>query len=301
MDMFPVREHQFGTVARNSEATYEFQFTNLYVEDVVIRGVRSSCGCITPSFKPQRVKTHETASISVKYNTDRFVGSRSATVTVTFGEPFFAEVQLKAGGFIRGDVVVEPGRIDFGNLAAVEGTKRSVNIDYRGGNQDWQIVDVTSTFPHVRVALQELQRQRGRIHYQLVARLLPEVEAGLHHVDLMLVTNDPANREIPLTISANIVQPLQVTPSFFELGNVTPGQEVTKHILVRSAAACQIASVEADSPQLRVQSPSGAKTLHRIPVTLAAGSQAGPWVGRVTIRTDQGGQETVEVHAHILP
>jgi hypothetical protein len=117
----------------------------------------------------------------------------------------------------------------------------------------------------------------------------------------MLVTNDPANREIPLTISANIVQPLQVTPSFFELGNVTPGQEVTKHILVRSAAACQIASVEADSPQLRVQSPSGAKTLHRIPVTLAAGSQAGPWVGRVTIRTDQGGQETVEVHAHILP
>ncbi len=300
-DMFPTRDHDFGTVARNSEAIYEFQFKNLYQEELVIRSIRSSCGCITPSFTKQRLKSLETGAIVAKYNTDKFVGNRSATITVTFEKPFYAEVQLKASGVIRGDVVLEPGKLDFGGASSFADNRKNLIVDYRGGVSNWQIVDVTSTFPHVRVSLQETQRQRGRVMYSLSVRLLPELGPGLHQADLMLVTNDPNNREIPVTISAQLLEPIRVTPDHFDLGDVAPGQQITKHILVRSTEECQISSATADSPSVVPAIAAGAKNMHKIPIVFTASSEAGPMTATVTIKTDQGEAQTVAVYANVTP
>ncbi len=299
-EMFSAREHDFGTVAKNAAAVYEFQFQNLYQEEVVIRSIRSSCGCITPSYTKQRIESLETGAIVAKFNTDKFVGQRSATVTVTFEKPFFAEVQLKATGLIRGDVVLEPGKLDFGSATHFADVRKSLVLDYRGGMSNWQIVDVTSTFPHVRVALTETQRQRGRVTYSLNVRLLPEVAAGLHQTDLILITNDPNNREIPVTVSAHVVEPLQVIPAQFDLGNVESGQQITKHILVRSSDQCQISSATADSPAVVPTLSGGAKNMHKIPIVFTAGARPGPISATVTIKTSQGATQTVAVHANVV-
>ena len=37
-------------------------------------------------------------------------------MTVYFDKPTYAEVQLQVAGFIRSDVVLQPGEIDFGNV-----------------------------------------------------------------------------------------------------------------------------------------------------------------------------------------
>jgi hypothetical protein len=299
-DMFSEREHDFGTVAKNSDATYEFQFKNLYQEEVVIRSIRSSCGCITPSYTKQRIGSLETGAIVAKFNTDKFVGHRSATVTVTFEKPFFAEVQLKASGLIRGDVVLEPGKLDFGSATSFGDTRKTMVVDYRGSLSNWQIVDVTSTFPHVRVSLKETQRHRGRVIYSLNVRLLPEAAAGLHQADLMLITNDPNNREIPISVSANILEPIQVSPAQFDLGNVEPGQTITKHILVRSSEQCQISSATADSPAIVPTASAEAKNMHKIPIVFTAGPKTGPISATVTIKTSQGATQTVAVHANVV-
>ncbi len=300
-DMFPTREHSFGTVAKNADVAYEFELKNLYQEEVVIRSVRSSCGCVTPSYTKQRLESLESGAIVVKFNTDKFVGNRSATVTVTFEKPFFAEVQLKAGGLIRGDVVLEPGKVDFGSLADVSAARQTFVVDYRGGMANWQVTDVTSTFPHIRVSLQETQRQRGRVVYSLGVRLLPEAGSGFHQTELVLLTNDPANREIPVSVTAKIVEPLQVTPSYFDLGDVQVGQQVTKHLLVRSTEACQIVAASGDTASVRPIVAAGAKTLHRIPVQFTAGPELGQLKATVTIQTDGGVRQTVPLQANIVP
>jgi hypothetical protein len=299
-DMFSAREHDYGTVAKNADAIHEFEFQNLYQEEVVIRSVRSSCGCITPSYTTKNIGSLETGKIVAKFNTDRFVGQRSATVTVTFEKPFFAEVQLKATGFIRGDVVLEPGKLDFGSSASFGDARKSLLVDYRGGMSNWQIVDVTSTFPHVRVSLKETQRQRGRVIYSVNVRLLPEVAAGLHQTDLVLITNDPNNREIPISVAANVLEPIQVIPTQFDLGDVEPGQQITKHILVRSSEQCQISSAIADNPLIVPTASGEAKNMHKIPIVFTAGKQAGPITATVTIKTSQGSSQTVAVHANVV-
>ena len=78
---------------------------------VHISGVRASCGCTTPSISKDTLKTWETGAIIAKFNTDSFLGKKSATLTVTIDKPFYAEVQLNVAGYIRSDIVFNPGAV----------------------------------------------------------------------------------------------------------------------------------------------------------------------------------------------
>jgi hypothetical protein len=40
--------HDFGVVARGSKAEYDFEFQNIFEEEVHVASVRSSCRCTQP-------------------------------------------------------------------------------------------------------------------------------------------------------------------------------------------------------------------------------------------------------------
>lgn len=299
-DMFADREHDFGMVAKNADTEYKFEFKNLYKDDIVIRGVRSSCGCTTPSVTSTVLKSLETAYVVAKYNSDRFVGNRSATITLMIDRPYPAEVQLKVTGFIRSDIVLEPGNLNFGSISEGAEVNRAVQVDYRGGRPDWQIVDVQSAYPHVRVSKKELTRRRGLVSYSLTARMVPGAEVGVNQAELILVTNDPTNKHIPVNLVANIVSPIQITPVSLDLGAVKPGQRIVKHVLVRSDEGCTIKEVECGCTDVEVTKPVGQKKLHRIPVAFTAGAQTGLITSTLRVVTDTGTVKNVEFTANVV-
>ena len=114
--MFEETSHDFGYVARGAKAEFEFVLSNIYLEDVHIAGVRSSCSCTTPRIKQAQLKTYEKGAIIAAFNTRSFLGRKSATVTVTFDKPLYAEVQLHVSGHIRSDVVLSPGSVQLGSV-----------------------------------------------------------------------------------------------------------------------------------------------------------------------------------------
>jgi hypothetical protein len=114
--MFQETSHDFGVVARGAKSEHRFVLQNLYEEDVHIAGVRTSCGCTTPQISKQLLKTWEKGEIVATYNTRSFLGSRGATITVTIDRPYYAEVQLQISGYIRSDVVFDPGSVNFGEV-----------------------------------------------------------------------------------------------------------------------------------------------------------------------------------------
>ena len=69
--MFETTEHNFGSVARGAKTEFEFKLKNIYVEDVHIESVRSSCGCTTPSIKTEMLKTYETGAIVARRNAEK--------------------------------------------------------------------------------------------------------------------------------------------------------------------------------------------------------------------------------------
>ena len=302
--MFNKREHNFGMVARGADTVFRFEITNLYKQTMHITNVSSSCGCTSPSIENSTIKTHEKAYIVAKFNTRTFTGFHGATLTVTFGPPYRAQVQLRVHGNIRGDVVFSPGALQFGDVQEGVKTERSLNVNF-AGRDSWQIIDVTNDNDNFEVELKELSRGLGKVSYNLLVRLKDNVPAGYIKDQLTVVTNDPRkdSQRIPLFVEGRIVPEISVTPSNLVLGDVVSGTTSTKKIVVTGKNPFRIVDVTCDDDCLSFKSSGDAKTLHFVEVTFRPDSNAGPVRIPFRIKTDRGnsGGSEIVLSANVLP
>jgi hypothetical protein len=298
--MFKETQHNFGSVARGAKTEHHFQFKNIYLEDIHIAGIRASCGCTTPWVTKDTLKTYETSEIVAHFNTDRFSGQRGATLTVTIDRPYPAEVQLRVDGYIRTDVVVDPGSVEFGSIDQGQAAKKRVSVTYAGRN-DWKITDVTSSNPFIKAKVAETGRQNGQVAYQLTVSVAPEAPAGYLQDQLILVTNDRNYTQVPVAIEGRVVPELTISPSLVSLGRLQPGQKVRKQVVVQCKQPFCIRGVDCDNECFEFDlSPTAgdeAKKVHIVPIFFEAGSQPAKISSTIRIETDLHGGATAEVQA----
>jgi hypothetical protein len=287
--MFTTTKHDFGTVARGAKAEFEFEVKNIFKEDVHIASVRSSCGCTTPSITNDTLKTYDKGAIIAKFNTASFLGQRAATITVVIDKPFYAEVQLQISGFIRSDVVFEPGVINLGQLEQDAGGKAQVKVTY-AGRENWNITDVRSANPNFEVELSEPSRGGGQVSYVMTVHLKPDAPVGFLRDQLTIVTDDVRNQTIPLAVEGRVMSLLDVSPAALLVGAVEPGRKVTKQLVVKSKQKFRVTDVRCDNDSFEFKLPAEdqAKNLHLIPVTFVAGDQPGQFTAKICIQTDLG-------------
>jgi hypothetical protein len=298
--MFTTTQHNFGSVARGAKTEFRFALKNLYLEDIHISGVRTSCGCTTPWATKATLKTYETSEIVAHFNTDRFNGQRGATLTVTIDRPMPAEVQLRVDGYIRTDVVVDPGSIEFGSIDQGQAVEKKVNVNYAGRN-DWKIVEVKSGNPFVSAKVAEKVRRAGQVSYGLTVSVAAGAPAGYLQDQLILVTNDRNYKQVPVALEGRIVPELMANPSLVALGRLQPGQAARKQIVVQGKQPFRITNVECDNDNfqfdLTAADKERVKAVHLIPILFVAGNQPGKITGTIRIETDLHGAAATEVRA----
>ncbi len=283
--LFKSHTHDFGAVARGSKTIYEFQMENVFEEDVHIAGVRASCGCTIPSIKQETLKTWEKGAIIAEFNTQAFLGQRSATITVTIDKPFYAEVQLNVKGYIRSDVVFNPGTVNFGEVDSGVAAEKTVELTY-AGRETWKILDVRSANPNLEVELNEKARGNGRVSYDMTVRLKDAAATGYLEDQLTVVTNDARLKNISLPVEGRIVSPLTVSPGSLFLGVLEPGQKVTKQLVVKGKTPFKVVSVKCADNCFEFKTNTESKTLHLIPVTFTASETPGKLSQTIEIETD---------------
>lgn len=285
--MFSTQAHDFGVVARGGKAEFDFVIQNIYKEDLHIASVRSSCGCTTPSIVNPDLKTWEKGAIRAKFNSRTFLGKKSATITVTIDKPYFAEVQLTVNGYIRSDVVLQPGAIEFGDVVAGSQVVKEAKVSY-AGRDSWRIVGAEMPNEHMKAEFVETRRGGGRVNYTMRVRLDENAPQGYLADQFFIVTNDARMEKIPVVVSQNVLSNVTVSPESLALGVLSPGQRVTKQILVRSKAPFAVTDVACDGDCLTFDQPEGLKKLHIIPVTFTAGDEPGKLAMKINIKTDIG-------------
>ena len=297
--MFKDTEHNFGTVVRDGKTEYSFVFENLYLEDVHVASVSTSCGCTTPRIENPTIKTYEKGAIVAHFNTDTFSGQHGATVTVTIDKPYYAQVQLHVSGFIRTDVMVDPGSVQFGEVDQGTAFLQKVNVNYNGGSSNWKIVDVKSNNPHLKAEVAETNRNYGQANYALKVHLDDKAPVGYLNDQLTLVTSD--NQKIPVLVEGRIEPSVSVSPAALFMGVVQPGQKVTKQLVVKSKKPFKIVSITCDDKSFEFDTAKEdtAKPVHLVPVTFMAGEDLGKIVKTIKIQTDQG-QFTPELAAYAV-
>ncbi len=302
--MFDTTSHDFGTVARGANVEHRFTVENIYEEDAHIAAVRTSCGCTVPTVTKQNLKTWEKSEIIAKIDTRGYYGRKDATVTVVFDRPFPAEVQLKIHTFIRSDVVVQPGSVQFGTLAQGVGGERKVTISY-AGRADWEILEVESPSPHLEAKVVKAPiTTPGRVTYQMVVTLKKDTPVGHIWEHLVLVTNDQRAKaaRVPIAVEARVASTVSVRPSPLT-GVVDVGETMTKQLFVQGQAPFKITAVECDDARFKFSHGETAKTLHLIPVIFTPGDASGKIRATIRIRTDRAAaaELTVPVDIRVMP
>jgi hypothetical protein len=298
--MFDSTSHDFGIVARGADVVHKFRVKNLYKEDIQISNVTTSCGCTAPQFDNTPVKTGGETYVTISMDTLKFQHLKTSTVTVQFAQPRFAEVKIPVQVYIRSDVVLTPGSINFGALGIGAKADRSVEIAY-AGRDDWKIDKVVTGDPNVQAKAVETARTGGQVNYRLDVSLLPTAPVGLLRKQMTLVTNDAQGNQIPVLVQARVEPDITVTPSAVQLGTVAPGTETMRTVLLRSTnnKPFVIESVECNSNLQAFRMPplgKEAKPLHVISLAFTAPNQLGAFTEKFIV-TIEGRQNPVEFSA----
>lgn len=289
--MFEETKHDFGAVARGAKAEFRFKLKNVYLEDVHVASVRSSCGCTSPTIERDLLKTYEKGAILATFNTRAFNGQKSATVTVTFDKPYYAEVQLQVSGFIRSDVVLTPGGAEFGSIDAGAEAAKKIAIAYEG-RSDWAITEIKSGSPYVEAVAEETSRIGGRVNYELTVMITPDAPPGYVKEQLIIVTNDRGGTEFPVDVEALVASDLTISPASLFLGALKPGQKVTKQVVMKAKKPFRITGVSCEDDCFEFKTPRDAKAVQLVPIVFTAGDEPGRLSYKIQIHTDLG-QETV--------
>jgi hypothetical protein len=294
--MFDHTQHDFGVVASGTRPEHRFPIENIYKEEAHILSVISNCGCTNPTPTKTTLKTLEKAELIATVDTRNFSGQKDVAIKVRFDRPFPAEVILNVSCHIRGDVVMQPGTIDFGSVNQGTAVERRASLVY-AGRPGWKIIAVEVNNSHLHVQLTESGRGEGKVTYDLVVALKNDTPSGYIKDQLVLLTNDLNSRtgRVPVAVEGLVMPGITVRPSPLVMGVVTIGDRVTRQLVAQSVKPFRVLNVECADARFRFDVPSGAKTLHLIPVTFAADRASGNVTQTIHVRTDGAGGVMLDV------
>ena len=312
--------HDFGTVAAGAVAEHRFVVENIYLEDVEIGSVTTSCGCTKLSVPKKLLKTYETAEIIAELDTRNFGDKKEATIHASLSfrrrEPNRSlvqrEVQLKLKAFIRKDLVFQPGLVQFDSLQPGQTAEKHVTLSY-AGRADWQILEAPSPVPYLAVKFTQTGRnydpilKATQVTYDLLVKLKETPPTGYFQDQITLKTNDqtpPRNAGVPLVVQGYIVPTLSVSPTPLMLGEHKPGETAASNLVVKGVKGkpFRILGVSWPDDQFRFTWAPGASDFQKIGVRFTAGNKPGRITGKIRITTDlDSATVDVDVDGKIVP
>ena len=297
--MFSGLKYDFGSVAKGAEVKHVIEITNPWKETVTLSGLTSSCPCISPVLDKYQLKSKETAHLTLTLDTLHFSKKREVTVTVsaTFDGQNFKAVIIPIAAYIRGDVVMEPGSVQFGQVSPGEAAERRIRIRYAGRN-NWTIRSVRCKSSHMTAVAREVSRVGINVEYELLVKLVGTAPLGPLLDQLVLETDDLNNPTIPVLVDGNVEADLQVTPNVVQFGQLKPGVPKIVKIIVKGRKPFRIEKVECDSSRecYGVALPPVNQTVHVVSLTITPPDEPGELKEAFTV-TIAGRQATLAFQA----
>ena len=306
--MFREKRFDFGRVAIGSDTEHRFTVRNVYLEDVQLVAVRSSCGCADATLTKKTLKSLETAEVVVRFNTSgQHTREKNSTLTIDLetvkeGRVLRDSVQLHVSGYIRPDVVLTPGSVEFGSVTEGNPVVRNVQLEYAGRN-DWALVKVERTNSYIHARAEEVKREHGEVAYQITVTLKNNAPLGYVRDALRFITNEitpgaNAPTEIVLPIQGFVMSPIHAKPSPFMVGILPVGQTVSKSIVVRSDTPFRILGVTSEDKRFRFTFADQESQIQIVSVLFSAKRQEpGDVTDKIVIRTNLPDQEFITLDA----
>ncbi len=275
-------DFKFGSAAKGANAPLQLRVNNIYKEDIHITNATTGCGCVSWDEKtfPLIVKSGKAVTLTLRLDTIRFDGERKSKATLTLVEPTlgsFKEIELPVEAYIRKDIVLVPGEVNFGAVDLGAGAEKRVAINY-AGRSDWKIADARSGNSNLTTQIVEKSRSNGLVNYELVVTLKPTAPAGNLRDQITLVTDDANNPQIPVQVEAKIEADVVVTEPPFMQAEVGVAKKL--NVILRSnKKPFKIDKIERtkSNESFKVVTPPETRTVHSLPLTFIPPDEPGPF------------------------
>jgi hypothetical protein len=289
--------HDFGTVPQGTICRQTFRITNIYDVPLQLLEVRSSCSCLVCDRPQKTLLANESAEVTVSLDTRRLEGAVSQTLEVTVGPLHISTARFKFLAISRPDLLVSPGRADFGTVPLGEEAKVRLTLEYHGVHADWQPTEVVVPNSKLQATLRpDPQAESGGVKRYFLDLSLPRhgITAGAVTENVTLRSN--MGEEVQIPVLGTIRPPLELSQTEADLGMVRLGETFVHRLMVRAPGGLfQIEATGADD-LLSVETFPAAAPVQIITLRYTP-QKAGPFERDITIRSSRGGEATVRVRA----
>ena len=310
-NLFATNRHDFGRVALGADAEFRFELTNIYNSDLRLSGIRSSCNCVLAQVSTNLLKPGETGAVIARLNTTgQHLHNKSSVLTIQLetvinGVLRKDTVQLFAAGYIRPDVLLTPGSIEFGAVSEGTAGTRTLTLEYTG-HPGWALTHIERSLPFIYARAEEIRRERRDVTYRITAILRDDAPPGYVRDVIRFTTNeiqpgrtDPV--EITLPVQGVVTAAIQAKPAPIQIGILAPGETAVKNIVVRSETPFRITGVTASDNRFRFAFSEQGSMVQLITVSFSArqvlSRQPQDIAGVIRISTDDPQQSVIAVNA----
>ncbi len=286
--VFPERSHDFGTVARGSKVRFSFPVINSTDQIIHIKSWRTKCGCTDVRIGAREIPPGTQTVVEAVIDTTNYTGYKPSGLFLNLDRPTSIDIELNLTCFIRSDLTLTPGLVDFGVVNRSAAPQAELNLTYAGAQTDWSISSALTISDHITAKLTEQSRSAGgAVTYHLSVSLNPSVPVGFFKDEITLKTNDPTGPNLPISVTAIVQSNVTVTPTVINMGAVRPGDTIQKSFLVRAAQPFKILAIESNRSDLVVAAvPDQSRPLHTLTFSFKAPTSPGAFNAAIEIQSD---------------
>ncbi len=118
----------FGEADQKVSIEHIYKFQNIGTGPLLIKNVRSTCGCTVPKWPKEPIPPGGTGEIKVIFRTGTYLNKVKKTIHVITNDPLNEDIPVTIAGFVRAYIVVRPTNLNFGKIPFAYPYKRKIRI-----------------------------------------------------------------------------------------------------------------------------------------------------------------------------
>ncbi|HVA77320.1 MAG TPA: DUF1573 domain-containing protein [Candidatus Binataceae bacterium] len=283
----------FGTALEGTMVNHTFMIKNTGKGELMIRGIKTSCGCTAAVPSKNHLAPGEEASVDVGFDTHFQKGHQIRTITAFTNDPDVPQAVMTMQGIVKQQVAATPAQVSFGTVRKGTEITRDVTIDDLTGRKGFSVGPVSNSNSAIKVVqAPRTDHQPGALLHVTLEKTMPP---GAFDDTIKVVTNRvPIQVDVFGTVSGD----LSVEPAQVSFGIAPRGQDVVRLLALKNNGPRQVKVLDVTSSVPTVGVSTATVTPgkeYKITVTLNRGAPEGQLRGQLTIKTDDPDDPSVTV------
>lgn len=290
--VFEEQTYNFGKIYIGEIVEHGFKFKNQGSAELLVKNVKSSCGCTAALVSKSHLLKDETGEVQVKFNPGRYVGMVSKSVTVNSNDPESSSVKLTIAGEVIEEVSVNPRLLSFGIIRKGDSSTRSVEVKTIP-ELKIRVKKVESPNPYISFTDNNADKD-GTNRFQVTFSNYEYI--GKFTGVIFIYTSSNRQERLDIPFSGEVIGDITFYPEIVSFGQITQEQDANKSVILNIVNNdVKIEKIEVDPGTMNYTISELNNTSKKINITLGKESTVGKITGSLKIYTNSTIQPIIQI------